>query len=79
MPKVIPSPKTPQNTLLDMDGTALQRDKIKLHPPEHRHKSPQQQKFHKALANTIHREQTPQLRGPTTFQPAEKETPNTVT
>lgn len=37
-----------------IDG-CLQRDKIKLHPPEHRHKSPQQQKFHKALANTIHR------------------------
>jgi len=32
-------------------GTALQRDKVWLHPAEHRHKSPQPGNCHKALVH----------------------------
>ena len=53
-------------------GTAFQRDEIQPHPSEHRHKSPQTGKLHKALAQPTHGRQTPQLRATVTFQSAER-------
>ena len=42
--------------------TALQRDKIQLYPPEHRHTSHQPRNFHKALVQPTHGGNTPHLR-----------------
>ena len=44
----MPNPSTPQNSLLDT-FTALQREEIQLHPPEHRHKFPKPGNLDKPL------------------------------
>jgi len=51
---------------------ALQRYEIKLHPPEYRHSSPNQERLTKNWSNLTCKEQTPQLRGNTTLQPVER-------
>jgi len=49
-------------------GTAFQRDKIQLHQPEHRHKSPQPENHHRTLIKPYPQKQTPQLRRNMTFR-----------
>ena len=51
---------------------ALQREEIHLPPPEHRHKFPNQETLISHWSNPTHREQTTQLRGAMTLQPAER-------
>ena len=51
----------------------LQRDKILIHPPEHRHKSPNQETFTRPWSNPTHRGQIPQIRGTMTFRPAKED------
>ena len=65
--KPIDTPK-----LTNRPFTALQRDEIKFHTTEHRHRLPQQGNLGKPLVQASHREQTPQLRVATNFHPAER-------
>ena len=51
--------------------TALQREEIQLHPPEHGHKLPYQEKLTSHSSNPTHREQPPQ-RGTTNFKHTER-------
>ena len=51
---------------------ALQREEIQPYPPGHRHKFPEPRNFHKPLVQPHPQEQTPQLRGTMTLQPAER-------
>lgn len=45
---------------------ALQREEIKFHTTEHRHRLPQQGNLDKPLVQPTHREQTPHLKEPQT-------------
>ena len=65
--KPIDTPK-----LTNKPFTALQRDEIKFHTTEYRHRLPQQGNLGKPLVQASHREQTPQLRVVTNFHPAER-------